>query len=47
MEDQLKKDLKKKIIEINTSNNTLMVQERQLQWQTKRIQELEEALTDL
>jgi len=47
MEDQLKKDLKKKIIEINTSNNTFMVQERQLQWQTKRNQELEEALTDL
>ena len=47
MEDQLKKDLKKNIIELNTFNNTLMVQERQLQWQTKRIQELEEALTDL
>ena len=47
MEDQLKKDLKKKIIEINTYNNTFMVQERQLQWQTKRNQELEEALTDL
>jgi len=47
MEDQLKKDLKKKIIEINTSNNTFMVQERQLQLQTKRNKELEEALTDL
>ena len=47
MEDQLKKDLKKKIIEINTSKHTFMVQERQLQWQTKRNKELEEALTDL